>query len=100
MKVLTIGIAAAMLSLANAASAEEPLALTDAQMDGVSAGYASAYISASSSGSGSVSVYGNLYTNDSYYYQTADAYVSANAYPYYPGNLSVSLSAGAYTSSY
>jgi hypothetical protein len=91
MKVLKISITAAMLSLANVAFAEEPMTLTDAQMDGVSAGYAYANIGANAYGSGSVSVSGSLNVNDNYYYPSASAYVTASVYP--SGYMSVNLSA-------
>ncbi len=98
MKVLTSSVAAAMLVLANVAFAEEPMMLSDAQMDGVSAGYADASIHTSIYGSGYANISGSLYVYDSYDYQEASANVYVNAYPY--GDMGVNVGAYAVTSSY
>jgi len=97
MNVLTSSIAAAMLALANVASAEEPMMLNDAQMDSVSAGFADASIFASVSGSGFASVSGFLDVSDDVFFQFANASVSVSAFPF--GAMTVNAGASASTSS-
>ncbi|MGF1615253.1 MAG: hypothetical protein ACFCVA_15465 [Gammaproteobacteria bacterium] len=94
MKALSSMIAgAAMLGLANIAAAAEPMALTDAQLDSVSAaGYSGFYVSGYASNNAYVNGGGYAYASRNYAYAGAGGYAEAWSGGY--GYISVDAYAG------